>query len=149
MKKSMFLISMAAIALSGCTKVQVTDVEGSWEISEFVKGETAQQIAESDITFVKESGTNFTVNGSSGVNLFTGSVSVADGKITVSDNMASTKMAGSPEAEAFENEFLAVLTAADKVEVTEADGVKLLKLTDSETNSTLTFAKKAEAPAAE
>jgi len=144
MKKSLLLVSIAALALAGCKKVPVADVTGDWNTTGFTVKGVAQPVTESDISFTKSGSNTFTVSGNSGVNFFNGTVDIANEKFSSSENMASTKMAGSPEAEDFENKFLQTLCDADSIEVSEADGVKVLKITDNDTASVLTFTKKEE-----
>lgn len=142
MKKSLAILPLLALSLFGCNTKSAEDIVGDWNIKSFEKDGVQQQIAVSDISFEKKSGSSFDVKGNSGVNSFFGTVSVKNGTFKASENMGSTKMAGSPEAMAFEDDFLACLTGADAVEITEVDGKKVLKITDKDTKSVLSFTRK-------
>ncbi|MBQ0052195.1 MAG: META domain-containing protein [Treponema sp.] len=148
MKKAFILITaLASIFTFGCkraektevsaTTVNTADLAGTWKIQSLEKAGVQQQIALSDITFEAKSEEVYSVSGNSGVNQFFGDVTVKNGKLTAGDNMASTKMAGAPEAMEFEDNFLACLIKADAVEVAG----NTLKISSTEAASVLTFVK--------
>ncbi len=68
---------------------------------------------------------NGKVNGNGGVNILTG-IYVLDGDALSFGSLASTKMAGPPEAMDQETQFLSALAAAAKVEV-DGDTLRILQ----------------------
>lgn len=141
-----FLVFM--IILAGCTSSKVktdsaaTTYLGTWQIYSFQIDGISQQIAISEITFEEAHGKSYSIYGNSGVNSFFGEVKIDGASISVGDNMGSTKMAGSPEVMEFEDNFLACLTSAEKIEITEEGNALILTISNTKTNSVLQFIKR-------
>lgn len=115
------------------------DITGSWKISSLFKGSVAQEIVVSDLEIkFTEQPCVFSFSGTSGVNRFFGNVSFKDGKIYSPENgFATTRMLGSPEAMAFEELFIDILSNADKFSLKD----NLLSFEKSIDKSVLTFSK--------
>lgn len=141
-----FLVFM--IILAGCTSTKVktdsaaTTYLGTWQIDSFQIDGIFQQIAISEITFEEVHGKSYNIYGNSGVNSFFGEVKIDGSTLSVADNMGSTKMAGSPEAMEYEDNFLACLTSAEKIEITEEGNALILTISNTKTNSVLQFIKR-------
>lgn len=114
-------------------------LEGNWKVQEFTKNDEPIKILESGISFEQKSETIFAVTGNSGINSFFGDIEIIQNTISVGDKMASTKMAGSPEAMEYEDTFLECLTKADGIEILEQDGNETLKISSSQNNMSLYF----------
>ncbi len=140
MKKNLlFGLLMSGLVFAGCKESEANRVIGNWKVQEFEKDGSKIPIEESGISFEQESENVFKVNGNSGINTFFGNVEIKNKGIVVDDKMASTKMAGSPEAMEYEDNFLLCLTGADGIELDESDGKKVLKLSSSKNNMTIHF----------
>lgn len=148
MKKFMIITILAAFStiFFGChstgDRELIDDLTGRWEIHNFEINGVMQQLAFSDISLKQKTAGTFEANGNSGVNTFFGDIVFKNGKIFVSDRLASTKMAGSPEAMEFEDNFMACLTASDKFEIETKANAKILKIQSSSKKSVLYFIKK-------
>lgn len=150
MKKLLILVTaLFSIFTFGCKRVEKNtassfspdEFSGIWKTLSLEKEGIQQQIAESEISFEVKDSQTLSVNGNSGVNTFFGDVIIKDGKVTVSDKMASTKMAGSPEAMEFEDLFLSCLTGADDFEIFEKDNESILKISNQKTATSISFVK--------
>lgn len=145
--KNLFYFLALLFAFTGCTSAKVkTDFDssvyiGTWQIDSFQMDGIFQQIAVSEITFETDQGKTFNIYGNSGVNSFFGEVKIDGSSFSVGENMGSTKMAGSPEAMEYEDNFLACLTTAEKIELHEDGTILLLTISSSKTNSQLHFRK--------
>lgn len=145
MKKSMMIFAaVAALFAAGCKKADgaIDSYCGSWETISLNKAGVEQAIAISQIEIEKKSSTKVQFNGNSGVNSFFGEAEVKDGKLSVSDKMGSTKMAGEPAAMEFEDLFLECLAGADKVEAAQNGEAIILKICNTKAESVLTFRKR-------
>lgn len=120
----------------GEVSVESSKIEGEWKLSKLVLNGAERNIYPSTLVVSKE-GEGFLFAGSSGVNQYTGSVSIdKNGNIVVTAPYASTKMAGPTELMEFEDDFLRVLSFAGKVNLTET-----LELLDLQSESKLIFTK--------
>lgn len=135
------ILTLGLFTMTGC-KTDTKDFEGSWTIYGFSINGTAQQIAVSEITFEQQTANQFSVTGNSGVNAFFGDVTINGSKIKPSQNFGSTKMAGSPEAMEYEDNFLKCLLGASKAKIRTEGGFEFLEITNSKDKSTLTFIRK-------
>lgn len=105
--------------------------DGVWETTEVVvngaavKGDKATLLIDA----------KYAVDGNAGVNDYFGEVTVNGNKFSTNGKFGSTKMMGLPEAQAFENAFMTVLPALDKIEL---DGDTL---TVSDETSKIVFKK--------
>ena len=117
----------------------IPDITGSWKISSLFKGSVVQEIAVSDLEIkFTEQPCVFSFSGTSGVNRFFGNISFKDGKILPPENgFATTRMLGSPEAMAFEDLFLDILSNADKFSLKD----NVLSFEKSIDKSVLNFSK--------
>lgn len=145
MKKIILGLSILAglfmASCSGAGGTDVKEIQGSWGIYRFDIDGVAQQLVISDINIEQKSKNSFEVHGNSGINSYFGEVSVSGKKLSVSDRMASTKMAGAPAEMEYEDNFLMCLTGAEKIELLEENGMKILKITNSGKKMSLWFSK--------
>lgn len=145
--KHFFYFLALMIVFVGCTSSKVkTDSDstvylGTWQIDSFQIYGIFQQIAMSEITFEEVHGKSYNIYGNSGVNSFFGEVKIDGSTLSVADNMGSTKMAGSPEAMEYEDNFLKCLTTADNIEIHREENILILTIFSSKTNSSLYFRK--------
>lgn len=145
--KHFFYFLALMIVFVGCTSTKVkTDSDstvyiGTWQIDSFQIDGIFQQIAISEITFEEVHGKSYNIYGNSGVNSFFGEVKIDGSTLSVADNMGSTKMAGSPEAMEYEDNFLKCLTTAEKIQIREDGNILILTISSSKTNSQLHFRK--------
>lgn len=131
MKKMNFMVLLSAILFCGCSSKAL---KGTWTTTEMNVAGKVQTVSPSEITFSGDG----KVNGNSGVNSFFGDVKTSKTSFAVGSNLASTKMMGAPEEQAFEDNFMQILIDADSYEVS---GDKLI-IKSSKTNSSLTFKRK-------
>lgn len=112
---------------------------GDWEIVSLKKDDVYQTIAVSDLKVINKDG-KFFVAGNSGVNLFNGQIkNKAKDKIII-ENLASTRMMGSPQAMEFENLFLETLTGTVNINIQD----DILTLTNPEKKLELKFERQTE-----
>ena len=117
---------------AGCIAApQNQSPEGNWILTGIGSGSTAEH--PTGIISMEIAGTN--VSGNAGVNLYHGTITVENGKVTFSP-MATTRMAGPENMMTQEQNFLAALQ--NVTGYTLANGV--LTLTDASGNVLLTFA---------
>ena len=57
----------------------------------------------------------------------------------MSDNLASTKMAGEPKAMEFEDNFMEALAGSTEIEFSEENGTVLMTMKNREGSSKITF----------
>lgn len=132
MKKIGFLLFAFIALFSGCngTKTKDSRFEGNWTLVSFTQGkenvlENSLLYLENEVTMnTVDAGENgFRTGGYSGVNSFMGGAKAyTDGSVKIEFN-ASTKMAGIPEAEKFEDNFR---TAVEKCKRVTFDGDKMI-----------------------
>ena len=143
-RKFLLLISTTFLFFScrsTITKNTQPDFSGNWQTHSFIIENVYQQIAISEITFEKIKGTAYSFYGNSGVNTFFGDAIIKNNSIQISSNMGSTKMAGPTEAMEFEDLFLACLSTADKIELTEENNSEILSIKNTALNSEIRFTK--------
>lgn len=132
MKKIISVIIAACAFLLGCNGTKTKDMrfEGNWTLVSFMIGkenvlEKALLHLENEVTMnTVDAGENgFRTGGYSGVNSFMGGAKAyTDGSVKIEFN-ASTKMAGVPEAEKFEDDFR---SAVEKCKRITFDGNKMI-----------------------
>ena len=140
MKKVIFAaaIALSAVIFAGCKTKGVDLVSGDWNLIQYNIEENAIALQEASVSFVSE-GKELKVSGFSGVNLFSGSSAVSGNKISLNEDFASTKMAGSQEEMEFERKFLNSLGGADRLEVKSEGEKKFLHIFNSTEKSELVF----------
>ena len=140
MKKVIFAaaIVLSAVIFAGCKTKGADLVSGDWNLIQYNMEENAIALQEASVSFVSE-GKELKVSGFSGVNLFSGSSAVSGNKISLNEDFASTKMAGSQEEMEFERKFLNSLSGADRVEVKSEGEKKFLHIFNSAEKSELVF----------
>lgn len=117
---------------AGCIAApQTQSLEGKWILTGIGSGSNAEHPA--GIISMEIAGTN--VSGNAGVNLYHGTITVENGKVTFSP-MATTRMAGPENMMTQERNFLAALQ--NVTGYTVANGV--VTFTDASGNALLTFA---------
>ena len=137
MKKLLLVACMAfaAVLLSSCGSTKVEEVaaptfEGAWVVEEFVNDGAAVTGATANIEIAAPVDGVYKVAGNAGLNQFFGDYTIVENKLTPVDPAAigATKMAGTPEAMAYETAFLHVLTAESNIAL---DGEKLVISNDT------------------
>lgn len=138
MKNKLFLISLAILfAFTSCSEKE--NITGSWQIESLKKDGVYQELLPVELT-VTEQDNELLISGTSTVNLFNGNVKfISENEITC-ENIASTRMMGSPEAMELETLFFDALSGKLKFTVKN----DILTLTDSEKQLEMTFKKAAE-----
>lgn len=133
-----YLGLLACVFLFGCTDEEKM-VEGTWKLVSYEKDGIAQQITDSTLTVHFETENQIKISGNTGANNFYASIDLSNDKIETVSEIATTRMAGTPEVMAFESEYLATLSGIDSFNVDEDNGVKYLTLQNSNENSVLKY----------
>ncbi len=129
---ALFLTLMTASALNAFGQ---TLPQGSWQVVEYRFGDRVEQpIDKTIITLNIKSGGR--LGGKSGCNVYGGSYTLRNGKLSISD-IISTQMFCSEDLANFERGYAATLTAANEFK-TEKD---TLTITDTKTGSFVKFEK--------
>lgn len=138
MKKLLFtLIAGLSLALTGCHRATIENLEGTWNTTSLIEQGNSVEVVISQINFEKTEAPKYKVSGNSGVNQFSGTVTLANGKFTAYEDFASTKMMGAPEAQTFEDFFLMCIMNGDSYEIS-ADK---LSIQNKKAGITLTFSR--------
>ena len=133
-----YLGLLACVFLFGCTDEEKM-VEGTWKLVSYEKDGIAQQITDSTLTVHFETENQIKISGNTGANNFYASIDLSNDKIETVSEIATTRMAGTPEVMAFESEYLTTLSGIDSFNVDEDNGVKYLTLQNSNENSILKY----------
>ena len=133
-----YLGLLACVFLFGCTDEEKM-VEGTWKLVSYEKDGIAQQITDSTLTVHFETENQIKISGNTGANNFYASIDLSNDKIETVSEIATTRMAGTPEVMAFESEYLATLSGIDSFNVDEDNGVKYLTLQNSTEKSILKY----------
>ncbi len=146
MKKiTVIVAAVFSLFAIGCKKdkaaVNLDDYTGDWGTFSLEAAGEQQPVVASVISIEKKSDTVLSVNGNSGVNSFFGDFVLSGGTVKASDNMGSTKMAGSPEAMEFEDKFLVCVSSADNIAVVKDEEKTVLEITNSVNGLKLTLVK--------
>lgn len=108
MKQKTFLALLGIFFCALFLGCQEEDISGSWKIESLQKDGVSQEICDIEIQVEQKNNTLF-IAGDAGVNVFSGDFIVdKNGSISV-NNIALTKMMGSPEEMKFEDMFVELL----------------------------------------
>ena len=139
MKNLKIVLGLLACAfLFGCTDEE-KNLEGSWKLVLYEKNGVAQEIEDTTLNIHFEGKKNIQISGNAGVNNFYASVELSDDSIKSVSDIVTTKMAGSPEAMQFENEYLATLSGIDAFDIENDIDTKYLIITNSYEDSALKY----------
>jgi heat shock protein HslJ len=139
MKNLKIVLGLLACAfLFGCTDEE-KNLEGSWKLVLYEKNGVAQEIEDTTLNIHFEDKKNIQISGNAGVNNFYASVELSDDSIKSVSDIVTTKMAGSPEAMQFENEYLATLSGIDAFDIENDIDTKYLIITNSYEDSALKY----------
>ena len=133
-----YLGLLACVFLFGCTDEEKM-VEGTWKLVSYEKDGIAQQITDSTLTVHFETENQIKISGNTGANNFYASIDLSNDKIETVSEIATTRMAGTPEVMAFESEYLATLSGIDSFNVDEENDVRYLTLQNSTEKSILKY----------
>ena len=140
MKKNIFKFIICICALSIFAFVSCKSENkliGNWSTKEFIYNNNSQNVIESNLVIFKENGKYF-IGGNSGLNSYNAPIKFIDNKITVSENFALTKMAGSPEQMDYEEIFIKTLATCDTFILEN----NTLTIFNSKENAKIIFIKK-------
>lgn len=136
MKKNCFYLLLCTFICTFFLSCKDENISGMWKIHSLQKNGISQEICDIDIQ-IEQNQNVISVAGNSGVNNFSGEFIVNnDGSISV-QNLASTKMMGSPAAMEFENLFMELLNGLSSAKIKDEN----LILENKEANLTATFSK--------
>lgn len=113
------------------------EANGDWDLVSFEKDGEKISVATATLSITDNGDGSYAVSGFSGVNNYSGSLTVSGNNITFAPNLASTRMAGPQDAMEFEAAYLELLGNADTLSVTDSE----LSLSGGKTVAR--FAKKA------
>ena len=133
------LAALVALALVGCGSSEPTDAGGtqpvaepggtlegtSWNCIEF-KVNDAPQTVPADAPITAEFSAEGALSGSAGVNTYNTTYETDGGGITISDQIATTMMAGPEDAMARESAYLTVLPTAVSYQIDDKSGELVL-----------------------
>ena len=123
-------------AKEDATKSYSADASGDWELVSLEKDGKGIAVVTATLSVTDKGAGEYGVSGFSGVNNYSGSLKADGNKISFAPNLASTRMAGAPEAMEFEAAYLELLGSADSWSVSDGE------LSLSGGNAVARFAKK-------
>lgn len=107
-------------------------VTGDWELKLITGGEKGDSTAKATMTVTDEGNNRYALQGFTGVNTFSGSLTIGEkGAITVDQNVAATRVGGSPDQMAAEQTFLDALKGATSWKAVRV-GVETLEMKGSD-----------------
>ncbi len=117
MKKILFMV-FSALIFAGCKgNVKNQQIAGTWETSKFIINGVEQEIFPSSVTFSQTENNSYLVSGNSGVNSFSGKITVKENNYSAKkEEFLKTLALGDPKTQAFEDNFINILIDFDTFE---------------------------------
>lgn len=111
-----------------------SDFAGNWKLEKFLKDGGEQNVPAVELGLDKKNGDNYSIHGSSGVNIFSGEIKIKGNRADSSNGFALTRMMGAPGEMEFERSYLSLLGGNLEMSTFVRNGEKFLSVVNTAEN---------------